>query len=54
VLCTGFSDHANEQRARELGVRAFLFKPLLMRDLALAVRKASDEPPAGGSDPNPA
>jgi nitrogen-specific signal transduction histidine kinase/ActR/RegA family two-component response regulator len=54
VLCTGFSDHANEQRARELGMRAFLFKPLLMRDLALAVRKAMDEPAAGGSHPNPA
>jgi CheY-like chemotaxis protein len=44
VLCTGFSDQANEQRAHALGIRAFLLKPLLMRDLAEAVRKALDGP----------
>ena len=31
VLCTGFSDQANEHRAHALGIRAFLLKPLLMR-----------------------
>jgi PAS domain S-box-containing protein len=44
ILCTGFSDQANEQRAHALGIRAFLLKPLLMRDLAEAVRKALDGP----------
>ena len=44
ILCTGFSDQANEQRAQALGIRAFLLKPLLMRDLAEAVRKALDGP----------
>jgi PAS domain S-box-containing protein len=42
VLCTGFSDQANEQRAHALGVRAFLLKPIVMRELAEAVRKALD------------
>jgi CheY-like chemotaxis protein len=44
VLCTGFSDQANEHRAHALGIRAFLLKPLLMHDLAEAVRKALDGP----------
>ncbi len=43
VLCTGFSDQANEHRAQALGVRGFLLKPIIMRDLAEAVRKALDE-----------
>ena len=44
VLCTGFSDQANEHRAQALGIRAFLLKPIIMRDLAEAVRKALDGP----------
>ena len=44
ILCTGFSDQANEHRAHALGIRAFLLKPLLMRDLAEAVRKTLDGP----------
>ena len=44
ILCTGFSDQANEHRAHALGIRAFLLKPILMRDLAEAVRKALDGP----------
>ena len=44
ILCTGFSDQANEHRAQALGIRAFLLKPIIMRDLAEAVRKALDGP----------
>ncbi|MBI5578960.1 MAG: PAS domain S-box protein [Deltaproteobacteria bacterium] len=44
ILCTGFSDQANEERAQAMGIRAFLLKPMVMRDLAEAVRKALDEP----------
>jgi DNA-binding NarL/FixJ family response regulator len=43
-VCTGFSDEGNEQRAYAMGVRAFLLKPLVMRDLSEAVRKALDAP----------
>ena len=44
ILCTGFSEQANEQAAAAMGIRAFLLKPLLMGDLAEAVRKALDGP----------
>jgi CheY-like chemotaxis protein len=43
ILCTGFSEQANEQAAGAMGIRAFLYKPLVMRDIAGAVRKALDE-----------
>jgi CheY-like chemotaxis protein len=42
ILCTGFSEQANEQAAAALGIRAFLLKPLVMRDIAAAVRKVLD------------
>jgi DNA-binding NtrC family response regulator len=43
ILCTGFSEQANEQAAGAIGIRTFLFKPLVMRDIAAAVRKVLDE-----------
>lgn len=39
ILCTGYSDLITEEKAREMGIRQFLMKPLSMRDLAQAVRK---------------
>jgi nitrogen-specific signal transduction histidine kinase/CheY-like chemotaxis protein len=44
ILCTGFSEQADEAAARAAGVREFLFKPLLLHELAQAVRRALDEP----------
>jgi CheY-like chemotaxis protein len=43
IICTGFSEQTNEQAAGAIGIRAFLFKPLVMRDIAGAVRKVLDE-----------
>jgi DNA-binding NtrC family response regulator len=40
ILCTGFSHTMTRDKAAALGLRAFLFKPLVTRDLALAVRQA--------------
>ena len=34
VLCTGFSEAMSEERAKQLGIRAFLMKPLSMQQLA--------------------
>jgi len=50
ILCTGFSDQTHEEKARSAGIRTFLFKPLIMQDLATAVREALDSP-AGGKPP---
>ncbi len=39
ILCTGFSEAFSFEKARELGVERFLVKPVLKRDLALAIRE---------------
>ena len=39
ILCTGYSHVIDAIRARESGINAFLMKPLLMRDLATAIRQ---------------
>jgi CheY-like chemotaxis protein len=43
ILCTGFSQRITETKAKHLGIRAFLMKPLIMRDLAATIRKVLDE-----------
>ncbi|MDD5759911.1 MAG: response regulator [Desulfobulbaceae bacterium] len=42
ILCTGFSDLINEKKARAIGIRDYIMKPLTKNDLALAVRKVLD------------
>lgn len=42
ILCTGFNDRINEKKAREIGIKAFMTKPMLMKDLAMTVRKCLD------------
>jgi DNA-binding NtrC family response regulator len=49
LLCTGFSDQANEQKARAAGIREFAFKPLALSSLANALRKMLDEAKAATS-----
>ena len=39
ILCTGFSDQIDEKIAQEIGVRAFVMKPVAMRDMAETIRK---------------
>jgi PAS domain S-box-containing protein len=39
ILCTGFSEDLDENRAKLLGVKAFLMKPVSLRGLAEAVSK---------------
>jgi len=39
ILCTGFSHIMQAERAQELGIDAFLMKPLAMQDLALAIQQ---------------
>ncbi len=43
ILCTGFSEKINEERARELGVRGYLMKPVVKREMAEMIRKVLDE-----------
>ena len=39
VLCTGFSEGLTEEQAAVLGIRAFLWKPFSLREIAVAIRR---------------
>ena len=43
ILCTGHSRLVSEEKAKDIGIRAFVMKPLVMRNLAETVRKVLDE-----------
>ena len=43
ILCTGFSEKISEENADEVGIKAFLSKPLDMYEFAVKVRKALDQ-----------
>ncbi len=40
IICTGFSDKISLQKAREIGAKGYLLKPVVRSELALALRKA--------------
>ncbi|MGB5686699.1 MAG: ATP-binding protein [Candidatus Electrothrix sp.] len=40
ILCTGFSEMVNEEKAKSLGIKAYLMKPVLKSKLAASVRQA--------------
>jgi len=40
ILCTGFSERITEEKAKALGIREFVLKPLVMQDLAMSMRRA--------------
>ncbi len=42
ILCTGYSDRIDKKRAEGLGIKAFAMKPIVMRDMAVIVRKVLD------------
>ncbi|HBZ57326.1 MAG TPA: hybrid sensor histidine kinase/response regulator, partial [Syntrophobacteraceae bacterium] len=42
VLCTGYSEAILEAKAKNIGVRALVMKPILCAKLAQAVRAALD------------
>ncbi|MDA3790280.1 MAG: PAS domain S-box protein [Desulfobacula sp.] len=43
LLCTGFSENMSEEKAASLGIKGFLFKPIVMKDLAQKIREVLDE-----------
>jgi signal transduction histidine kinase/CheY-like chemotaxis protein len=40
ILCTGFSELINKEQAQAMGIRTYLMKPVSVRELSQAVRKA--------------
>jgi DNA-binding NtrC family response regulator len=43
ILCTGYSDAINEQKASALGIKAFFMKPVVPGQLMSATRRLLDE-----------
>ncbi|MGD9232119.1 MAG: ATP-binding protein, partial [Desulfobacterales bacterium] len=43
VLCTGYSEHINEDKAKASGIRAFLLKPVVLDEIANTIRKVLDK-----------
>jgi CheY-like chemotaxis protein len=43
ILCTGFSEKVSEEKVKELGIKAFAMKPLVMFDLAVMIRNVLDK-----------
>jgi PAS domain S-box-containing protein len=42
ILCTGHSDLINEEKAKDLGIKAFLVKPLLREEVSRTIREILD------------
>jgi len=42
ILCTGFSVRMDEKKAMNMGIRAFVSKPILKREIAETIRKVID------------
>jgi len=42
ILCTGFSESINEEKANLIGIQAFVMKPVIMSDLAEKIRDVLD------------
>jgi len=42
IICTGFSEKVSEDNAKELGIKAFAMKPLVIQDFAMTVRQVLD------------
>ena len=40
ILCTGYSERISRERAHDLGIKEFILKPIVMRELAAKVRSA--------------
>ena len=43
ILCTGYTEKVDVQKARSLGVKEVLMKPVAIRELATAVRRVLDK-----------
>jgi response regulator RpfG family c-di-GMP phosphodiesterase len=45
IVCTGYSDLIDEEKATELGIAAYIMKPVSMREVAKTIRKVLDKKP---------
>lgn len=50
IICTGFSERINQEKAAAMGMKGLLMKPLVRAEMAQMVRKALDEAKSGRQD----
>jgi two-component system cell cycle sensor histidine kinase/response regulator CckA len=43
ILCTGFSTRITKEKAKRMGIKAFIMKPLIRRDIAETIRLVLDQ-----------
>ena len=43
IMCTGYSAMVSEEKAKEIGIRRFIMKPIERNALAKTIRKVLDE-----------
>ncbi len=43
LLCTGFSETMSDEEAKSLGIKDFLLKPIVVKDLAQKIRAVLDD-----------
>ena len=49
IICTGYSERFSESQAKDLGIKAFIMKPLVISELAATIRRVLDESRVGES-----
>jgi PAS domain S-box-containing protein len=43
ILCTGYSKNISEEKAKEIGIKYLIMKPIIQKEIAEKIRKALDE-----------
>jgi PAS domain S-box-containing protein len=43
IICSGYSEHISEERAKSMGIREYIAKPFELRKLARKIRRALDQ-----------
>jgi PAS domain S-box-containing protein len=43
ILCTGFSEQIDEEKAKGMGISAFVMKPIIIQEIAKTIREALDK-----------
>ena len=43
ILCTGYSDKLDEANTKELGIQAYIMKPIVLNEIARTIRQVLDK-----------
>ncbi len=43
LICTGYSETMNEKRAKAIGIKGYLMKPVVVKEMAQSIRQVLDE-----------